>query len=270
MAQQIQPDWHKIAEKFDMWLPYIKPAGDNMLEAVSVQKGDKVLDIASGTGEPALTLAQQMGNSIHIIGTDAAEGMVKVAQEKVDRLGLENIEFMAMSGDNLEFSDNTFDKLICRFGIMFFDDVLAGLKEMCRVLKSDGAFAFAVWNTAETMPVMQWSYQAFKNKIADDELPPIDMVTSMSVPGVLQNLLIRAGYTDLAITRHTLDYRFDSFESYCDIVEASDILKMQFDALPDALRSTVKDEVARFAQDFVTENGLVVPHEYLVASGTKA
>ena len=78
-AKGKQPDWHDIAEKFDLWLPHIAPVGEALLEALNARPGDRILDVASGTGEPALTLARRRKDVV-ITGTDAAAAMVDVAK----------------------------------------------------------------------------------------------------------------------------------------------------------------------------------------------
>ena len=83
------------------------------------------------------------------------------------------------------------------------------------------------------------------------------------------NLYPRAGFGKFNVTSHRLDYQYASFEEYWSAMEASDILKQQFDALPAGERNTVRDEIARFARDFHTDHGLVIPHEYLLAVGSK-
>ena len=74
-AQDNQPDWDKIAEKFDIWLPQIAPVGESLLEALDAQPGDHIIDLGSGTGEPALTLARRTNGHIQIKGIDAADGI---------------------------------------------------------------------------------------------------------------------------------------------------------------------------------------------------
>jgi len=268
-AKNNQPDWHKIAEKFDMWLPYIKPVGDELLSALDAKVGDKILDVASGTGEPALTLAQQMGDDVEIIGVDAAQGMIDVAQEKVNKLGLKNISFTAMPAEKLDYETEQFDKVLCRFGVMLFEDPAAGVKEMCRVLKTGGNFALAVWAEAESMPTMHWSYLALKDKVPEELHPPVAKITSMGSPGVIESLLSDAGFNNVNVTRKTFYYQFNTFDDYWDIVEASDIMKMQFDALEDAERVVVRDEVAAFAQQHRSNNGFYIPHDYLLVVGAK-
>jgi ubiquinone/menaquinone biosynthesis C-methylase UbiE len=267
MSHSNQPDWDKIAEKFDLWLPHIAPVGETLLQRLDAKPGDRVLDVASGTGEPALTLAQRMAGHITIIGTDAAPGMVRVAQAKVQRLRLDHIHFENLQAEKMRFGDASFDRVLCRFGVMLFEDPLQGLKEIRRVLKRSGRYALSVWSTPETMPTMYWSFEAFKNKVPEQVHPPLEKVTSLGVPGLLDDLLTQAGFREFTVERHTLHYQFTSFNDYWNLVEASDILKAQFDALPADARTGIRDEVAVFAQAYQSDHGLMVPHDYLVAFG---
>lgn len=267
-AKDNQPDWDKIAEKFDIILPQLAPVAEELLKALDVRSGDKVLDIASGTGEPALTLARRQPQAA-ITGIDAADGMVRVAQKKAASEGLPNISFTTMPAEKNGFADNSFDKILCRFGVMLFEDPLQGCKEMYRVLKPGGGIALAVWSTPETMTTMNWAMEAFKDRVPEDKHPPLAKATSLGQPGVLDALLSRAGFTRFTVTPRRLDYQYASFEEFWDAMDASDILKQQFDVLPADERDTVRDEIARFARDFQTDHGLVIPHEYLIASGSK-
>jgi ubiquinone/menaquinone biosynthesis C-methylase UbiE len=263
-----QPDWDKIAEKFDIFLPQLAPVGESLLEELEVHPGDQVLDIASGTGEPALTLARRQPHA-QITGVDAAEGMIRVAQKKIAAERLRNVTFQTMPAERLGFDDQSFDKVLCRFGVMLFEDPLKGCKEMHRVLKAGGRFALAVWSTPETMTTMNWAVQVFSGRVAEEHQPPMAKVTSLGQPGVLDELLGRAGFSAFQVTPRRFDYQYASFEEYWSAMEASDILKQQFDALPAGERDKVRDEIARFARDFNTDHGLVIPHEYLLAVGTK-
>lgn len=261
-----QIDWHLMAEKFDLWLPHIEPVGEAVLQLLNAQAGDHILDVASGTGEPALTLARRMQGKISISGTDEAEGMVKVAQQKVLKENLTNITFQTMRAEDLLFEENSFDRVMCRFGLMLFGDPLQGLKEMSRVLKPGGTLSLAVWSTPETMLVLYWVYEVFKNRIASEYHPPLEKTTSLGLPGAMENLLVEAGFNDFTIEKRDFDYEFDSFEQYWDTVEASEILKIQYDALPTEQRGEIRDEVAQFARDFIKDGRLIIPHQYLLVT----
>lgn len=268
MTTGSQPDWDAIAEKFDLWLPHIAPVGEALLDVLHAETGDRILDLASGTGEPALTLARQHPG-INIVGVDAAAGMVRAAQNKVEREGLANIRFQTMSGERLEFTDESFDKVLCRFGIMLFVDPQQGINEMARVLKKGGRYAFAVWSTPETMTTMYWARQVFRGRISEELAPALEKVTSLGPPGVIEEMLNRAGLNRFQISRKHFNYEFQSFDEYWNLIEASDIMRQQFEALPTAQRNLIRDEVARFARDFQTANGLRIPHEYVLVWGDK-
>jgi len=268
-SKENQPDWDKIAQKFDMWLPHIKPVGDLLLKSLNAREGDNILDVASGTGEPALTLARKMSGKVNITGIDAADGMIKVAQGKVEKESLSNISFATMPAEKMTYEDNQFDKILCRFGLMLFADPVAGSKEMCRVLKPGGSFALAVWSGAETMPTMHWTYEVLKDKLPEEIHPPLKKITSMGEPGVIEALLTDAGFTDIKVEHQTFHYEFKSFNDYWDLIEASDIMKLQFDALDEKERLTVRDEVAVFAQAYTGKEGFRVPHDYLLVTGRK-
>ncbi|MBI3772640.1 MAG: methyltransferase domain-containing protein [Gammaproteobacteria bacterium] len=268
MTTGSQPNWDAIAEKFDLWLPHIAPVGAALLDVLQAETGDKILDLASGTGEPALTLARQQPG-VNIVGVDAAEGMVRTARNKVERERLANIRFQTMPAERLEFTDESFDKVLCRFGIMLFADPQQGVNEMARVLKTGGRYAFTVWGTAETMTTMYWARQVFKGRIAEELAPALEKVTSLGPPGVIEEMLNRAGLTRFQVSRKRFNYEFQSFDDYWNLIEASDILRQQFEALPTDQCDLIRDEVARFARDFQTPEGLKIPHEYVLVWGDK-
>lgn len=268
MSKTNQPDWGKIAEKFDWWLPQIAPVGKLMLEKLQANPGELVLDIACGTGEPALSLAQSSPDT-RIIAIDAADAMVNVAKSKAEKLALGNIQFQTMRGEQLGFPDQHFDAVMSRFGVMFYDDHQQGISEIFRVLKPGGRFAFTVWHTAETMPAMNWNYLVFKDKIPADIWPPIDIACSLGGPGVLDDLLKQAGFSDFTVEKQKVSYEFNSFDQYWDNVEASGMLEIQFNAVSEKMHSHIRKEVAKLAEEYQRDDGLVIPHQYLIAHGVK-
>jgi len=263
-----QPDWNRIAEKFDLWLPHLAPVGEALVTALAPRRGDQVLDLASGTGEPALTLARQYAE-LTVTGIDAAAGMVAVAQDKSTREGIANIRFQCMTAEHLSFADDSFDRAVCRFGLMLFEDPLQSLREIGRTLRRGGRFALAVWATPETMTSLRWAYEALKNRLPEAHHPPLGRATSLGGPGVLENLLREAGFREFVIDNRTVHYRFASFDTYWDLLEASGLLSDQYQALPVSERAAVREEIRRRAASCTGDEGLVLPHQYRLASGYK-
>jgi ubiquinone/menaquinone biosynthesis C-methylase UbiE len=127
---------------------FLKPLGDEIIRLIKPKGTDFVLDVASGTGEPGLTIATKLRGGIVVI-TDLAEGMLEVARGNAARRGIKNLEFTACDVSELPFPDSSFDTISCRLGFMFFPDMLLAAKEMVRVLKPGGRIAAAVWNVPE-------------------------------------------------------------------------------------------------------------------------
>lgn len=262
-----QPDWDTLAEKFDLWAPHIAPVGEALLAALNAQPGDHILDLASGTGEPVLTLAKQQPR-VTITGTDAAAGMVQVAERKAREQSLDNLHFQTMAAEALSFPDNHFDHLSCRFGVMLFADPEAGLQQMLRVLKPGGRCAVAVWDTLKGMTGVYWTQQVFKDRIPESEQPAVDKIVSMS-DGVLEGLLEKVGFSAIETQLNRFAYHFADFEGYWQNSVDSAIMKQQLDALQPGQLDEVKRAFAELAQPYQTDAGLVIPHEYRLVVATK-
>jgi ubiquinone/menaquinone biosynthesis C-methylase UbiE len=262
-----QPDWNRIAQKFDLWLPHIAPVGETLIERLDLHPRDRVLDLACGTGEPGLTLARRYGDEVGILGVDAAEGMVNAARAKVEKEGLRGIAFKVMPAEDLALPDGGFDRALCRFGAMLFKDPVKGLSEMHRVLAPGGRFAIAVWG--ERMSAIEMAAKALEPHLPEDSGPPFAQITSLGAPGALEAALEAAGFTGFEVTQHSLDYRFPNFEAYWDLVEESAMLADLMGQMSPEQQDAVRDEVASLATAYHAPEGLVLPHVYLIASGPR-
>jgi ubiquinone/menaquinone biosynthesis C-methylase UbiE len=120
-----------------------------LLEAAQLRPGMRVLDLASGVGDPALSVAEKVGPSGRVTATDLGPGMISLAEELARKKGLANIEFREASAESLPFPDASYDALTCRFGIMFFPDLGKALRECLRVLKPGGRATFVAWGPKE-------------------------------------------------------------------------------------------------------------------------
>ena len=144
--------WNSVSDAWKKWneftMHFLKPIGEAIIKALSINGNDVVLDIASGTGEPAFTIAAIAKNG-RVYATDLSEEMLTVARTYADERGISNIEFKTANVSDLPFSKNFFDKISCRMGFMFFPDMQLAANEMFRVCKNDGKAAISVWASAE-------------------------------------------------------------------------------------------------------------------------
>lgn len=173
IRDQQKESWNKFSPGWKKWdymtMDFLRPMGDEIISLLKLKDSDVVLDIASGTGEPGLTIASKIPNGKVFI-TDLAEEMVNIAAGNAKKRGIKNIETRVCDVTEMPFDDNTFDAISCRFGFMFFPDMHKAAKEIYRVLKPGGRIATSVWNVPEKNFWVTAIMGTIKNNM---ELPPV-------------------------------------------------------------------------------------------------
>ena len=152
IREQQKEVWNRFSPGWKKWddltMDFLKPMADAIIQRIKPKDAEIILDVASGTGEPGLTIATLLRGG-KVIAVDLAEGMLEVAVEKANILGIKNYEAITSDVCDLPFPENSFDAISCRFGFMFFPDMLLAAKEMVRVLKPGGRIAVTVWSEPE-------------------------------------------------------------------------------------------------------------------------
>src|ERR1043165_5465564 len=151
--REVQKDaWNKSSvgwKKWDsMFMGFLKPMSDEMIQMMNIEDDDHILDVATGTGEPGLTIASLLKNG-KVTGTDLSEKMLEVASENAVNRGIANFETICCDVSSLPFENDTFHAVSCRLGFMLFPDMQFALQEMIHVLKNGGHIVAAVWSTPE-------------------------------------------------------------------------------------------------------------------------
>ncbi|MEB3216185.1 MAG: methyltransferase domain-containing protein, partial [Nostocales cyanobacterium 94392] len=111
----------------------------------NLQNGQKILDVATGTGIVALNAAQKVGHTGKVIGIDISTGMLSNARQKLTETSLQNVEFIEADAETLNFAENTFDAILCSLAVCYLTDISTALQKWYKFLKTDGFIAFNVW-----------------------------------------------------------------------------------------------------------------------------
>ena len=120
-----------------------------LVELARVESGERVLDIATGSGEPAVTAARKVGPAGLVVATDQSPAMLDLARERAAALGLRNMKFVETSAEELAVDERDFDATLCRWGLMFVGDLDAAVRRIRQLLAPGAHFATAVWGPSQ-------------------------------------------------------------------------------------------------------------------------
>ncbi|HEX5165038.1 MAG TPA: class I SAM-dependent methyltransferase, partial [Thermomicrobiales bacterium] len=134
------------------WAGFVAQTTPPLVEQLGIAAGQRVLDLASGPGEPAITIARMVGPTGQVTATDLSAGMLECAAANAREAGVTNLVTQVAPADDLPFPDGAFDRVTCRFGVMYFPDVRKALSEARRVLVPGGQAGFAVWPPDDEHP----------------------------------------------------------------------------------------------------------------------
>jgi ubiquinone/menaquinone biosynthesis C-methylase UbiE len=263
------PFWEKHR---DIIRHMFAPVTQALAEEAQISKRQVVLDLATGPGEPALTLSALVGPEGKIFGVDPIPEMVAAARRAAERLGAANAQFEVAFADHLPFPDNTFDAAISRFGIMFFPSPLDAIREILRVLKPAGKLALAVWHFAERNPFHYSLSRVIDRHI---ESPPIapDAADAFRFanPGKLLKLLHEAGVADPRerLLQFTIQATMSVEEFFQLRLDISDKLRTKIAKLSAPQLTEVKREALASLAEFSTPQGIRFPAEVLILAGSK-
>ena len=263
------PYWEKHREIIRQMFA---PVTQALVEAGQIGTGQVVLDIATGPGEPALSVAGLVGPKGKVFGIDPIPEMVAAARRAADRLELRNAQFDVAFADKLPFPADTLDAVISRFGVMFFPSPVDGVGEMLRVLKPGRRLALAVWHLAENNPFHYSLSRVIDRYVESPPLAPDALdAFRFANPGKLRAILSEAGA--ISVSERLLQFRIQAAISLQDFwtlrIEMSEKLREKIARLPNHQMTEVKSHTLESLREYVTDSGMSFPAEVLIVSGAK-
>jgi SAM-dependent methyltransferase len=242
-----------------------------MLNLARIATGDRVLDIAAGTGEQSVRAAQRVGPTGYVLATDISSNILEFAQHLAANAGLSNIATSVMDGEDLQVEPGSFDAAISRVGLIYFPDKQKALAGILRALRPGGRFATIVYSTAENNRFFSDPLSVIRKAAAlPPPLPGQPGPFSLGTEEVLTALLTEAGFTGVEIAVVSAPLNLPS---------ADDCLRFEkesFGALHQLMGNLSMEEKEATWQDvglalsqFETSSGFTGPCELLVAAGMK-
>jgi ubiquinone/menaquinone biosynthesis C-methylase UbiE len=266
--------WAKCSPGWEKWAAVITaqlaPVGAEMIAALRIGGDQRHLDIASGTGEPGLSIAGLLPSG-RVVLTDLVPEMLEVAARRAEANGLANVETVVCSADDLPFDDASFDTVSVRFGYMFFPDLGRATAEFARVLRPGGRICSSVWVRPEANA---WTSIVLQAIAAEVPLPPPDpddpSMFRCAAPGYVSDLYAAAGLRDTAEWDVDVETVTSSAEQYWEEVsEHVSAAVIALEHADDATRERIGAAVIAAARDYEIDGRVRIPGVARCIVGTK-
>jgi ubiquinone/menaquinone biosynthesis C-methylase UbiE len=245
-----------------------EPLARIFLEHLPLQPGQRILDVACGTGIVARLAAPVAGTTGRIVGIDLNEGMLEVARRHStgDSAG---IEWRQGDAASLPCSDAEFDVVLCQQGLQFFPDRAGSLREMHRALVPGGLLGVCVWRTVEHSPCHLAVARALTRLIGADTARRFQAPFGFGEADALRAIIAEAGFRDVDVHAAVVTRRMRSPEESIPGLLASTPIGPEVAALDQETRTALVDEVATALSAYRDESGLKVPQATHIALARK-
>jgi ubiquinone/menaquinone biosynthesis C-methylase UbiE len=216
--------WDSVAVGWQKWWKTIEigaqKISDKLVELAEIKPGNKVLDIATGIGEPAITAAKLVGKNGHVLATDISPQMLAIGRERAISQGLQNIiDFREGDAELVNLPSSAFEAALSRWGLMFLPNLRIALSNVHRSLVGDGRLAAAVWGEPSKVPFIDLPLTTVSQQLNITRPTQIPGPCSLADVGALKNSLVQEGFGDLYHESVEVIFEFDSPEDYVRCIQ---------------------------------------------------
>jgi SAM-dependent methyltransferase len=247
------------------------PVSAWLMEALALQPGQTVLELAAGPGDTGFMAAELIRPGGTLICSDGAEAMLQIARERATALGIDNVDFKQLQLEWIDLPTASVDAALCRWGVMLIVDPAAALHEVRRVVKPGGRFALAVWDGPAANPWATIPGRALV-ELGHAEPPDPDApgMFALAAPGRLRGLLEGAGFQEAVLDALALERRHATPDEYLEyMLGLARPFREAFEQLGEGARGVVRDRIAELAQQYAEAGGgLRFSASSLVAAAT--
>jgi len=255
--------WDLAAVDYEsLWRAQLAEARGALLAVASLALGDRVLDIACGTGLVSFDAAREVGSSGRVMGIDLSERMIEVAERRAGEMSLSNCNFARMGAETLALPDSSFDIVLCALGLMYMPDPEQALHEMYRVLRPGGRVSLAVWGERSKCG---WSamFPIVDDEVASEVCP---LFFRLGEQATLAHLCADAMFEDVKHRRIAATLTFSGADEACDAAFVGGPVALAWSRFDDEVRARVRARYLDAIEPWRHGRGYRVPGEFVIAT----
>jgi len=249
--------------------PLMVPWIIRLIDKAQIKSGQRVLDLACGTGFVSRLAAEKVGSRGQVSAVDLNEGMLAAARKYEYNQKGARIEWIAADVIELPFPDACFDLVLCQQGMQFFPDTQAAIKEIYRVLTPDGRLYFTVWHALEDNPYLQFLAQALGQHLSPQARDVIESVFAKSFEKDYEAVLHEFSFRQTEAESPILRFTLPALEDYVPGHLASLPIAAEIAALPESRQLSIVMDVKAALFDYVHGHELNLPSRSQVISAIK-
>lgn len=261
--------WNESAQQYLRLMRSLEPYGFDLMNRLDLHVREKVLDLATGPGEPAMSIARLVGADGEVVGVDLSEKMVELARQIARERRIPNVRFEVMDAEHLKFPDATFDVVTSRFGFQIFTNPEAVAAEAHRVLKPKGRIGVSVWSTADKATAIHVVVGPMLEFAEPDETGYLPTPYELGGPGEMAKFLEAAGFHDAREERRTHTLHFRDSEDYFDTILKGTPLGHSLQEEDPPVQAKVLAKARENLNAWTTRKGIAIPCECVIASARK-
>jgi ubiquinone/menaquinone biosynthesis C-methylase UbiE len=258
--------WDKASGYYEAyWQKQLYPAQQKLLQLANIKDGDKIIDIACGTGLVSFPAAKLAGQKGFVLANDISDKMVETGTSLAKERNLSNISFQRMDAEHLDVEDDSFNIALCALGLMYFPDPLRAMKEMHRSLKPGGHAVVAVWGQRKNCG---WAevFEIVDRRVASEVCP---MFFNLGNERTLQQYMIAGGFKNISAERINTFLKYSSGEEACGAAFLGGPVALAYSKFSDDVKKEVYKEYIESIRSFKVTDGYHVPGEFMVVTGFK-
>ena len=259
--------WDKAVEDYDQfWVPRLRSCSEHCLDLLDLHPGERILDVATGTGIAAFMAAGLVGAAGEVVASDISERMVEAVRADAGRRGVTNMRFERVDAEDIAFPDASFDAVICVLGLMYPADPQQAINQIFRVLKPGGRAAVCVWGRRDRCG---WNavFPITDARVNSDVCP---LFFSLGAPGALEFASQQAGFTEMQEERVELTLDFENARAVCAAIFAGGPVALAYSKFTPEIRDEVDTEFLDTVAPYRNGEAYDIPGEFVFMLARKS